>query len=376
MHSAMEENKKYDPAFDEEEEGIDIVALFKGLWDGRKIVLLCTAAFVVLGLVAALTMQRTYRVNTVMVPQLSSSRSSSLNSLASLAGFDLNSSASAELSPVTYPQIVNSVPFRLEMMHAPVHYAKVDTAISLLDYEREYAKLSLSQALKKYTVGLPRVILGAVRGKQPEVALPAEETAEGETKPLVVSREEYEMLDDIGRDISLAVDKKDGFLTLSVTGREPVQTAELALKAQQLLQDEITRFRTEKAQAELAYVQARYDEVKAESDRYQTQLALLRDRSQNMATTRSQIEMEQTSAKYNIASSIYREMAMELEQAKMQVKKDTPAFTILQPVAIPNKSANSRSRTLILWTLVGFVLGCGIALGKSVLDRRKESSAS
>ncbi len=360
------EEKKYDSYFEEEEEGLDVVALFKSLWDGRKLVLLITALFVVLGLVAALTMKRNYRVSTVMVPQMSSARSSSLSSLASLAGFDMGNTASSELSPVTYPQIVNSVPFRLEIMHTPLHYAKVDTAISPLDYQREYARLSVAEALKKYTIGLPRVILEAVRGPRPDVVLPAEEGAEGEVKPLVITREEFDMLSEIGRKVSLAVDKKEGFLTLSVEGSEPIQTAELALKTQQLLQDEIIRFRTEKAQAELSYVQARYNEVKAESDHLQTQLALVRDRSQNMPTTRSQIELEQIRTKYNIASSIYSEMAMQLEQAKMQVKKDTPSFTILQPVTVPTNSSNSRAKTLVLWTIVGFILGCGIVLVRAL----------
>ena len=76
----------------EEEEGIDIIALLKSLWEGRKTIIICTGVFVVLGLVAALTMKRTYSVTTVMVPQVSSGGgSSSLSSLASLAGINLSS---------------------------------------------------------------------------------------------------------------------------------------------------------------------------------------------------------------------------------------------------------------------------------------------
>ena len=109
----------------DDEEGIDIMALVKQLWDGRKTIIIWTCAFIVLGFVAALTMKRTYSVSTVMVPQVGGSKSSSLSSLASLAGIDLSSSASgSELSPLIYPQIVNSVPFRKELMYTPVHYAK------------------------------------------------------------------------------------------------------------------------------------------------------------------------------------------------------------------------------------------------------------
>ena len=355
----------------EEEEGIDIMALVRSLWEDRKTIIICTAVFIVLGLVAALTMKRTYTVNTVMVPQLSSGKTSSLSSLASLAGFDLGTTASADLSPVTYPQIVSSTPFRLELLHTPLHYEKADTAVSMLDYTLNYNKPGVMAAVKKYTIGLPGVILGALRGEKEELSLPAEGVTDG-PKPLLVNKDEEKFMTAIGNAVSLAVDKKEGLLTLSVTGSEPIQTAELALKAQQLLQAEITRFRTEKAEAELEYVQARYKEVKAEADHYQNLLASVTDRSQSMTTTRSRVEMERVRSKYTVANSIYLEMAKQLEQSKMQVKRDTPAFTIVQPVAVPTKPSNSRAKTLIVWTFLGFVLGCGIVLLKGYLPKLKE----
>lgn len=371
----MEENvNRYSPA-PEEEEGIDIMALLRQLWDGRKTVIIWTVVFMVLGLVAALTMKRIYTVNTVMVPQLSSGRSSSLSSLASLAGFDLGTNTTADLSPVTYPQIVNSTPFRLELIYTPVHYAKVDHPVTMMDYTLNYTKPTVLGTVKKYTLGLPGVILGALRGKQEELSLPAGGEEDNTPKPLLVSQNEEKLLKYVGANVSLAVDKKEGLLTLSVTGSEPIQTAELALKAQQLLQTEITRFRTEKAEKELEYVEARYEEIKAEANSYQSQLAAVRDRSQNMATTRSQIELERIQSKYNVTNSIYLELAKQLEQSKMQVKKDTPAFTIVQPVAVPLQPANSRAKTLVIWTFLGLVLGCGIVLAKGYLPKVKEMFA-
>ena len=78
----MDQNNQYNNPMVEEEEGLDIMALVRSLWDGRKTILIVTGIFIVLGLVAAITMKRTYTVSTTMVPQMSSSRSSSLASLA------------------------------------------------------------------------------------------------------------------------------------------------------------------------------------------------------------------------------------------------------------------------------------------------------
>jgi len=365
------EEKQFNPLSGKGNAGI-LAPLVKTIWAGWKTVALCTLVFMILGLVAALTMRRTYAVSTVMVPQVGSGQSS-LNGLASLAGFDLGTSPASDLSPITYPQIVSSVPFRLELMHTPLHYAKADTTVSLLDYARDYAKPSVTDVLKEYTIGLPGLIINALRGEKAPLVLPEGEEKEG-PRPLLLSRDEQKMLPRIERMVSLSVDARNGFITMWVSGIEPIQTAELAMAAQRLLQDAITRFRTEKAQAELEYVQARYDEVKAEANNYQGQLATIRDRSQNLATTRSRIEMERIQFKYNVVNSIYMEMAQQLEQAKMQVKKDTPSFTIIQPVTVPDKPSNSRSKTLIIWTVVGFLIGCVIVLSKaSILPRIKKA---
>ncbi len=360
----------------EQEEGIDFMALAKKVWEGRKTVLKCLAVFVVLGLVSAFTMTRVYSVSTVMVPQMNSSRSSSLSSLASLAGFDLGTSnmSGSELSPLVYPQIVSSIPFQLELLHTPLHYAKADTAVSMITYYKDYNKPNVFSYIKKYTIGLPGTIMGLFSKEKPQTTLPGAGVAadNDKPKPIVLTKAEEKMLPVIASSVSLTVDKKEGYLVLSVKGTEPIQTAELALKAQQLLQEEVTRFRTQKAQDQLDYVQARYDEIKKEAESYQTQLAAITDRSQEMLTTRSRIEKDRIQSKYSIASTIYAEMAKQLEQAKMQVKKDTPTITVIKPVTVPTQPANSRAKTLFGWTFFGLVVGCGIVLGKDYYKKFKE----
>ena len=369
----MEENNV--KPVEQEEEGIDIMALLRSLWDGRKTIIICLVIFIALGVVAALTMKRTYTVRTVMVPQLNSKQNSSLGSLAALAGIDLGmQTAASDLSPLVYPEIVKSVPYRLELMHTPLHYKKCDHPISMFDYALSgIEKPGVFYYVKKYTIGLPGVIINAIRGPKPDVvygyAMGSADTVA--IKPIVVTAKEQKMLDVFDRIVSLDVNKKEGYITLTVNGVEPVQTAELAIKAQQQLQDLLTRFRVEKSESELTYIQARYDEIKKENDRYQEQLAAIKDRTKNVMNSRDEIEKDRIQAKYNVSNAIYNEMAKQLEQAKMQVKRDTPAYAIIQPVTIPTKPSNSRAKTLIVWTFFGFIVGCGIVLGKGYMPKLK-----
>lgn len=368
----MEENQNYLPS--QEEEGIDILALVRQLWNGRKTIIICTLVFMVLGLLAALTMKRIYTVSSTMVPQMSSRTNSSLGSLAALAGVDLGmTNTSSELSPVIYPQIVNSVPFRMELMNAPLHYDKSPSPVSMYTYAMEYHKPSAVDYVLKYTVGLPGTLIGLFRkDKEEPLIMDAASVGDSIPKLIRVSKDQEKILRKIGQNVTLSVDKKEGYLTLTVTGSEPLQTAELAMTAQQLLQEEVTRFRTEKAQDNLSYVEARYKEIKAETESLQTQLAAVRDRSQDMTTSQSRLQQERLQTKYNVSSAIYSEMAKQLEQAKMQVKRDTPSLTIIQPVTVPSNPANSRARTLIAWTFLGILLGCGIVLGKEYWPKVKE----
>ena len=369
----MEENNV--KPVEQEEEGIDIMAMIRSLWDGRKTIFICLGIFIALGLVAALTMKRVYTVKTVMVPQLNSKQNSSLGTLAALAGIDMGMQTNAaDLSPLVYPEIVNSIPYRLELIHTPLHYTKCDHPISMFDYALSgIEKPGIFFYMKKYTIGLPGVIIGAIRGPEKEIVY-GYATGSADTvaiRPIVVTVNEQKMLDAFNRIVSLDVNKKEGYLTLTVNGLEPVQTAELAIKAQQLLQDMLTRFRVEKSESELTYIQARYDEIKQENDRYQEQLATIKDRTKNVMNSRDEIERERIQAKYNVSNAIYNEMAKQLEQAKMQVKRDTPVYAVIQPVTIPTKPSNSRAKTLIVWTFFGFIVGCGIVIGKGYMPKLK-----
>ncbi len=370
----MEENKN-NTAPEQEEEGINIMELVRGLWDGRKTILICTGIFLVLGLVAAITMKRTYTVSTVMVPQTSSSKDG-LGGLAALAGFNMGAgTTNGEISPLIYPQIVESVPFRLRMMHTPLHFQKCDTLISMYDYVLAgYEKPGVFFFVKKYTIGLPGVIIGAISSKPKEMVIPGGFGPGGDKKekPVVVSVNEQKMMEGMGRALSLSVDKKEGYITLTANGPEPIQTAELALKAQQLLQEMVTRFRIEKSESELEYIQARYDEAKDEAERYQVALATATDRSQNVTLSTAGVGKARLQAKYNVANTVFLELAKQLEQAKMQVKKDTPVFTIIQPVTIPMKPSNSRAKTLVIWVFLGVVVGCGIVLAKQYWPKVQE----
>ena len=57
------------------------------------------------------------------------------------------------------------------------------------------------------------------------------------------------------------------------------------------------------------------------------------------------------------------QLASSVEQAKLQVNKDTPVFTVIEPVTVPfERSAPKRSLIVVIWTFLGLVLSTGYVL--------------
>jgi len=348
------------PAVEGEDE-IDLMAIAKTIWGGRKTILISIFIGAILGVFVAIVTPNQYTATSIMVPQTGGKSQSSLSSLASLAGVDLGMTESSELSPVIYPKIVNSIPFKLELMNTPVNFSKFDKPISLYDYYTRKQKPSILGTLKKYTIGLPSVILDAIRKKPQELQLPKGLT----NGPINLTRKQYLVKRALDKCISLNVEKKEGYLTLIVQMPEALVAAQIAQKAQELLQRDITKFKVEKSQANLEFIQERYNVAKAEAEGYQVNIAVNTDRYKSLTSNVPQVSNTRIQTKYGIASGVYQELAKQLEQAKIQVKKDTPVFTIIEPVSVPFlKSKPNRPQILIIWIFLGGIVGLCLVYGK------------
>ena len=353
----------------ETEDEIDLMAIAKTIWGGRKTILISILIGTLLGVFVAILTPNEYTAISIMVPQTGGKSPSGLSNLASLAGVDLGMAESSELSPVIYPKIVGSIPFKLELMNTPVNFSTFDKPITVYDYYTKKQKPTFLGALKKYTIGLPGVILRAIRKTPQELTLPKGPT----NQPINLTKKQYEVKKALDKCISLEVEKKDGYLTLTVRMPEALAAAQIAQKAQELLQRDITKFKVEKSQANLDFIQERYNIAKAEAEGYQVNIAVNTDRYKSLTSSVPQVSNTRIQSKYGIANNVYLELAKQLEQAKIQVKKDTPVFTIIEPVSIPfEKSKPNRPQLLIIWIFIGCIAGVCITFGKQYFIKIKE----
>lgn len=355
---------------EEKEDMIDMIGLLKMLLKGRKVIILCLILGIGIGIVISFFTPNEYTVSTVMVPQVSSNNKSQLSSLASLAGLDMGMSQSSDLSPLIYPKIVNSIPFKLELMNTPLHFKGFNKAITIYEYYTEYYKPSLLSTIKKYTIGLPLLIIKSIFKKENNRLIIKDDSS---TKLIQLTKEQYQIKKILDGMIILQVEKKDGYLTLIVKMFEPIAAAELALKAQQLLQRDIIKFKIEKAQADLDFIEERFNIAKAQAEGYQVKIAVNNDRYKNLTSNLPQVSTSRVQTKFGIANSVYLELAKQLEQAKIQVKKDTPIFTVIEPVSVPlEQSGSGKLKILIIWLFIGGVIGVGLVWIKNMVNVFKQ----
>ena len=187
------------------EDEIDLIALVKSLWISRKKILKITSLFLILGVIVALSSPVVYTASSTFIPQSnSSSGSSNLSGIASLVGINLGGNLSGtEIPPSIYPQIIQSVPFKRELLAfntSPDESSPVTLEGFLLNSTGGF---NLISTIKKYTISLPFTILAAIKGENKEVLSTSNST-------INVSIEEEKLFDALDGIISISVNAKKG----------------------------------------------------------------------------------------------------------------------------------------------------------------------
>ena len=349
-----------------EEQEIDLVELIQKMWVNRGLIIKVTAAFMVLGLLVAIFSSKVYTASCDVVPQSSdSSASSRMSSLAALAGINLNQGQNVKvLSPHVYENIMSSTTFRKELMQTMVNFEKAGRPVSFYEYytSEEFNKPSVGDYVVKYTIGLPFVILKAIRGDKPKTEYVAV-SGDGATAIESLTRDEYNCMGILSRSVGITLDEKKGYVTISANMPEAVAAAQMAQATLTLLQKYITEFKIEKVQSNLDFVQERYDEAKRNFEDVQARRAKFRDANMNTSRYSARTELEKLDAEYTLTMNLYSSLASQLEQAKISVKETTPVLTVIKPVTVPyKKSKPQRSMILAAFTFLGAVLGMGCVL--------------
>jgi len=341
------------------EDEIDLIELLKKVYLEKKFILKTSILAALFGVVYALFQPNEFTSSTTFIPQLSSgvkTGGSSLGGLASLAGINLGGmESSSEFPPSLYPQVVNGIPFKLDLLSSNIKFN--NKASNVKDYFLEKkSSFNVFGIIKKYTIGLPSLILGSLKNQEVQLV---------ESEIFSVSKEDEYLFNYIRDALSLSLNEKEGFITISFTDNNKNVAAQITQIAQNLLQEKIIEFKNKSSKEMLDFALKQYSEKKESYEKLQDERAIFVDKNINISSSLFQNKLSRLESEVNISESIVQQLASQVEQAKLQVNKDTPVFTTIQPVTIPfERSAPKRSQIVLIFGFLGLVLSIGYVLIK------------
>lgn len=334
------------------EDEIDLIDLLKTVFLARRFVIKTTIFFAVFGVVLALISPVKYIASSTFVPQLSEGpTNSSLGGLASLAGINLSAimgSQPQEIPPSLYPQIAESIPYRLALLEVKV--GSNDT--SFRDYIFDQNILPL---LKKHTIDPPGLLLNKK----------ANNNESSDSSLFQVTEEDRDLFEFVAQVLSIEVDEQEGLVSISVELADRMVAAQLAQAATDLLQSNIIAFKSQSARNNLDFIERQYESKRLEFEEIQDSIAIFKDQNLNITSSLYQNQLSRLESQFTVTSSVFQELAGQVEQAKIQVNKDTPIFTIIEPVSVPlERSKPKRAMMVIIWAFLGGVFSVGWVLVK------------
>ncbi len=329
---------------------LDFELILKKIYSERKFILKFSTITFFIGLMFALITPNQYTTSSTFVPQISDNKSSnSLSALASLTGINLSqidNSPYREISPLLYPKIMESVPFRIELLNSKIIHQGEDVSI------RNYiisSKPGLLSKIKKYTIGLPSLLFNKLSSQKNVL-----DNSSNLNYIYSITNEDEKLFTVLEKLVSLTLFEKDGFITLSTTHSDKYISAQITKNAELILQNKIIEIKSKSSKEFLIYVTDQYDLKRNELNKLQDDIAIFRDRNVNINSLLFKNKLDRMLSDYEILKIVVQQLASQVEEAKLSVNKDTPIFTIIQPVHTPySKTKPSRSTIVFLWVLFG-----------------------
>ena len=304
---------------------IDLVELLKTAWDGRKQIIIISSIFVLIGVVVALLSPIVYTSSTVFInSQTESGGSSSLSGVASLVGIDLGGmSVGNEIPAGIYPQIGESVEFKRTLLESTID---------------EKNLIKLGGFLAEYN-GIERQL-------------------ESDNKnEFFMSKYENNLFKIINEIISIEVNQKDGFISISTKMPKSEYAAKTCINAREILQQTVINNRIKSAKQKLLYSEKQLKSKRIEFEEIQNKLAYFNDSNLNLVKSSIINERDKLEAEFQIINAVMVELSKQVEQRKLQVSEDMPVFSVIKEAVMPvDRSSPKRAQMVLIFGFIGFVL--------------------
>ena len=174
---------------------------------------------------------------------------------------------------------------------------------------------------------------------------------------LNLSNEEYRIHNYLEGAILLDLNEKQGFVELSVDDKNPYVASQIAKIAKNILQESIIDFKIKNENDTYNFISKQLDIAKNNFYILQDSLAKFKDKNKNIRSDLFLNQFTRIESEYNISRNIYNELALNKEKIAIDVRKNTPIFTVIKPVVIPNdRSQPKRTIIVLIYSFLGITI--------------------
>lgn len=357
MNEYDQNNSPYD--YEDEEEPIDWAKYITAFFKYWKKIAVVTFVFAVLSVIVALSQKRVYSVAVTLAPEVqgSSRGGGSLGGLASMFGVNLGggSSSSDAMNITIFPEIASSTPFLTQLFEVEL------TPNPKLPKDKAEAKKILEGPLpsvKLYDFITKKNEEKGFIAKLKESIFGTEEVDPDYLKVNIgrLTREQDVVLQNLRKMIGVSVDKKTAMTTVSVSMSDPLMCAQLADTVCRRLREFVFDYRTEKERRNFDYYQSLCDSTYKTMVAAQAAYAESMDNNHSVILQKVSVRSQRLEQEASIASQVYQQMVQQREMSRAQLQEMKPVFAVVEPATMPQRPANSRKKTCVTITFLGFIL--------------------
>ena len=366
----MAEDKNYTNATHEEgEQEIDLMEYVSKLWVVRKLLMKVAGIAVIVGIVIAFSIPKTYTAEVSLSPEIGKTGGNSLSGMAAMLGIgNINMGADASALNITMtPDILASTPFIIELLNTQVRTLDGETDTTLVAYME-------TQSVPWWStiIGLPGMAIQGIK------SLISQSDDAEEVKPLDpfhLTKEQNKQIGAIRSIITSEVEKKTGMTKIGITLQDPLVAATLADTVLVKLQKYITNYKTSKAKEDCKYWEELHKERQKEYFEAQERYAKYSDMNQGVIRQSVRIEQERLQNEQSLAFQVFSQVATQLQMARAKLQEEKPAFTVLEPASVPVYPSGTSRKMILIVVVFMAVAGASawILFGKDLWANLKKA---
>lgn len=321
---------------------IDFGAMWAAIKKHRKLYYKALPVAFIAALVIGFSIPPTYICNIKLAPEAAakSNSSSSLASIASSLGVNIGNSGGSNgdaIVPLFYPDLMNSVDFKTSLFPVKVKRKNDKEAKTYYDYLKNDWKYTWWD----HFFGLM--------------------TPPKEKDTLVnnfeLTGEQARIAGMINQNVSCSIDKKTSMIVITVTAQDPHVAAQLADSVKTRLQQFLTEYRTNKARANLVFVESLQRKAKKEYEHARRLYVEFMDANQDMVLLTAQQKQIDLENEMQLQYNNYTAISAQVIAAKAKVQEETPAFSTLQSATVPlGPSSPNKGRIIMLSLFLAILL--------------------